>query len=87
MQACYWIRRRVRPTPPSRDRPVLAHLLLFLARLSFIFAGSSASLIIFVRSADTRFSVVGIAILLAAVFAQFCYARELEVLSGVLDQR
>jgi hypothetical protein len=39
MQASYWSRRRVRPAGLKR-RVLLAHLLMFTSRLSFVFAGS-----------------------------------------------
>ena len=87
MQLCYWIKRKTRPPIWQRRRIFLGHILLFFARLSFIFAGSLLSLVIFTRSEDTQFSVVGIALLLATTFAQFCYARELEILSQLLEGR
>jgi hypothetical protein len=87
MQACYWINRKTRPPLGQRRHIFLGHVVLFLARLSFIFAGSLLSIVTFTRSADTRFSVIGIALLLAVTFAQFCYARELEALSASLEGR
>src|SRR5215831_20329056 len=56
MQACYWIKRKARPPIGERRRIFLGHVLLFFSRLSFIFAGSLLSLVIFTRSADTKFS-------------------------------
>jgi len=87
MQACYWIKRTRRPPIGLRRRIFLGHVVLFFSRLSFIFAGSLLSLVIFTRSADTKFSLVGIALLLAVTFAQFCYARELETLSAGFEGR
>jgi hypothetical protein len=87
MQICYWVGRGLRPRAGPRRRPVPAHVLLFLSRLSFIFAGSVLSLVIFVRSSDTRFSFTGLALLLGVAFAQFCYSLELEALSRVFDDR
>jgi hypothetical protein len=60
MQASYWSRRRVRPAGLKR-RVLLAHLLMFTSRLSFVFAGSLLSLVVFVRSGDTKLSADGIA--------------------------
>src|SRR5215471_10464395 len=77
MQVSYWTKRRVRP--PIAGRSVfLGHILLFLSRLIFIFAGALLSLVLLTRSADTRTSPLGIAILVAVTFAQFCHLRELE---------
>ena len=86
MQVCYWSKRKVRIPLARRQNAFVAHVLLFLSRLSFIFAGAVLSLAIFTRSADTRFSPIGIAILVAATFAQFCYARELEALSRKFEE-
>jgi len=86
MQACYWTKRKIRPSLGRKRSVVLGHLLLFFARLSFIFAGAFLSLILFTRSADTRVSVVGIATVFATTFAQFCYVRELEALSRKFEE-
>jgi hypothetical protein len=86
MQACYWSMRQIRPPISRRRNAFLGHLLLFLSRLSFIFAGSVLSLALFTRSQDTTLSVAGIVLLLATTFAQFCYARELEALSRKFEE-
>ena len=81
MQIGYWIMRRIRPSIARRRSPFVAHLLLFLARLGFIFTGAFLSLMLLNRSADTSMSVPGVLVLLAVAFAQFCYVRELETLA------
>jgi hypothetical protein len=86
MQACYWTKRKIRLRLRHDDNPFLGHVLLFVSRLSFIFAVAAFSLMVFTRSMDTATSPVGIAVLLAATFAQFCYARELEVLGRRMDR-
>ena len=86
MQVCYWGNRNVRLRLGLKRNVFLGHILLYLARLSFIFAGAMLSLALFVRSADTRLSSIGIAILVATTFAQFCYARELEALARELEK-
>jgi hypothetical protein len=87
MQICYWTMRRIRPRIARRSNAFVAHLLLFLSRLSFIFAGALLSLMLFNRSADTRTSPFGIVMLLATAFAQFCYVRELEALSRKFEEQ
>jgi hypothetical protein len=86
MQACYWTKRKIRMRLRHDDNPFLGHVLLFVSRLSFIFAVAAFSLMMFTRSMDTATSPVGIAVLVAATFAQFCYARELEVLGRRMDR-
>ena len=40
LQAGYWISYRIRPTLPRLGNALLGHIILFLARLSFVFATS-----------------------------------------------
>src|SRR5262245_10836968 len=85
MQLSYWSKRSIRP-PVQRGHNVLGgHLLLFLARLSFIFAGANLSLLLFRRIMDTTVSAFGILVLFFASFAQFCYVRELEALARIVE--
>ena len=84
MQACYWTGRRIRPALRS-GRALDGHLLLFFSRLSFTFAGSLFSITFLMRTADTKVSAFGLGTLLAVVFAQYCYARELEALARSLE--
>ena len=76
MQACYWVRQSL-PAATGARRPVLGHLLLFLSRLTFVFAGSTFSVFL-VRAGDTRPTVAGLTVALAGLFAIFCYSFELE---------
>src|SRR5262249_57048656 len=86
MQACYWSKRKIRQRLRHKEHAFVGHLLLFVSRLSFIFAVPAFSLIVFTRSMDTATSPVGIVVLSAATFAQFCYGRELEVLGRRMDR-
>ena len=81
MQVCYWLKWRKRPTLGKIDHPLLGHLFLFSSRMSFIFAGSLLSLSLFRRVIDLREAFPGLLALLVGTFAQFCYARELEMLA------
>jgi hypothetical protein len=86
MQIGYWFKGRFRPTFAPMSHPLLAHLLLFFARLSFIFAAGLFSLSLFRRLTDLSESLPGVVVLLLATFAQFCYARELERLGQLVDR-
>jgi len=81
MQAACWTKRRFAPAVTLPRHDVLGHVVLFLARLSFVFAGSWFSVVFFVRSSDTKGSALGIAVLLASLFSVFCYVFELERLA------
>ena len=85
MQVSFWSKRSIRP-PVRRGHNILGgHLLLFLSRLSFIFAGANLSLLLFRRSVDTIVSPFGVLVLFFASFAQFCYVRELEALARIVE--
>jgi hypothetical protein len=77
MQACYWSRRTLPTSARHRHGVVLGHVLLFLSRLAFVFAGSTFALLV-VRVTDTRTSVQGAAAVLLALFSIFCYVLDLE---------
>jgi len=81
MQFCYWFKWSKRPPLGKLNHPLLGHLLLFASRLSFIFAGSTLSLALFRRKTDFLDVLPGIVVLFIGTFAQFCYARELEMLA------
>ena len=86
MQACYWIKQPLRPTFANVSHPLLAHLLMFFSRLSFIFAAGLFSLTLYRRLTDLRESLPGVGVLLLATFAQFCYARELDILGQRVEK-
>jgi hypothetical protein len=85
MQLSYWSKREMRPPVRSGHNRVGGHLLLFLSRLSFIFAGANLSLLLFRRAADTVLSPMGVLVLFFSSFAQFCYVRELEALARIVE--
>jgi hypothetical protein len=85
MQLSYWSKRSIRPPVRRGHNTLVGHLLLFLARLSFIFAGANLSLLLFRRIVDTTVSAFGVFVLFFASFAQFCYVRELEALARILE--
>lgn len=87
-QICYWTRLRLLPVPKSFRSLALGHLLAFAARLGAIAGGALAS-IYFLRHLPelvelgyglTQFWRSGL--LLAIVFALYCYTLELERLAA-----
>ncbi|WP_420101372.1 hypothetical protein [Bosea sp. (in: a-proteobacteria)] len=88
-QICYWRRWRSVPVPSCWRSPVLGHLLCFAARLGFIF-GSALFSVYFLRHAPkVDLSLAAIAwrggLLVAIVFALYCYTLELERLGLALQ--
>jgi hypothetical protein len=87
-QLCYWTRLYRLPVPQGFHSPVLGHLLAFAARLGAIVGGALAS-IYFLRHlpeltklADSFTMIWRSSLLLAIVFAIYCYTVELERLAA-----
>jgi hypothetical protein len=91
MQVAYWYRLQRVPIPFQSSKPILSHLLLFLARLSFIFGGSIFAVVFFRhlpeldQGTDLLLMVRRGLVLLGALFALFCVTLELERLGRSLE--
>ncbi len=90
-QACYWIRQHWVAVPSCRRSVVLGHLLTFTSRIGFVFGGALFSLY-FLRhmpaldlgAADLIWRGI---LVLAVLFALYCYTLELERLGNALQKR
>jgi len=85
IQAAYWLRVRLQPPLPWRAHVVIGHLAFFVARLSFIFASSTFTVIFFARFDQLSLPPHRIAMVLALLFSLFCYTLELERLARALQ--
>jgi hypothetical protein len=85
--AYWWATVRVFPSLSVRPNMLLGHAVLFLARLSFVFAGGLFATIIFVRFAEIEFSWWRALMLLGVLFSIFCFTLELERLGQMLMGR
>ncbi|MFC5423871.1 hypothetical protein ACFPOB_30580 [Bosea eneae] len=87
-QLCYWTRLYRLPVPHGFHSPVLGHLLAFAARLGAIVGGALASIYFLrhlpelTRLADSFTLTWRSSLLLAIVFAIYCYTVELERLAA-----
>lgn len=86
IQGAYWLRVRIRPPLPKRRLLFVGHLSSFAARLSFIFASSSFTVIFLVRFDDLHLTVARVGMLLALLFSMFCYSLELDRLAKALQE-
>jgi hypothetical protein len=78
IQIGYWL-RYLHQTLPALPRQVLiGHILMFLARLNFIFTGGVFSAVFFVRFDQVKFSVSGTGLLILILFSMFCVSLDLE---------
>ena len=87
IQVCYWLDQHWFATLRLRYIPVLGNVILFLARLNFIFAGATFSAVYLVRFKEVQMSPLGFVLLSAVLFSMFCYTLELERLGGALVKR
>ncbi|WP_413992754.1 hypothetical protein ACMDCR_12060 [Labrys okinawensis] len=83
-QACYWWRINNLAVPFATKSQPISHLIVFVGRLSFLFAGTLASLIFFrhmpalAPSNLTLSSALKLLLLFAVLFSWFCFSLELE---------
>jgi len=90
MQAAYWYRLLRISIPFQGSSVILNHLLLFLARLSFIFGGTLFSVVFFrhLPELDPGIDILLIArrglVLVGTLFALFCLTLELERLGHAI---
>ena len=87
MQVCYWLDQYWFATLRLGYNPLLGHLILFLSRLNFIFAGAVFSAVYLVRFNELDISFWGLLILSIVLFSIFCYTLELERIGRALVKR
>ena len=88
-QICYWYRLRNVPIPANYRNIALGHLLAFASRLGFIFGGALFSVYFLRHVPELALAPLDIAwrgaLLIAILFALYCYTLELERLGGALQ--
>jgi len=84
IQTGYWGRLRFHHELPRPGHILIAHAVLFLARLSFVFGAGTFSVIFFLRFGELHLSLLRLALLLTVLFSLFCYTLELERLGKAL---
>jgi hypothetical protein len=87
IQVCYWLDQYWFPTLRLGYNALLGHVILFLARLNFIFASAMFSAVYLVRFKELDISLWRFVILSIVLFSIFCYTLELEGLGRALLER
>jgi hypothetical protein len=87
IQVCYWLGQHWFVTLRLGHNSLPGHLILFLSRLNFIFAGAVFSAVCLVRFNELDISVWGFVFLFTVLFSIFCYTLELERLGRALVER
>jgi len=86
IQVGYWLRVRLRPPMPGSGHVLIAHLAAFVARLSFILASSTFTVVFFVRFEQLSLPPRRVFMMLALLFSMFCWTLELERLAKALHR-
>ena len=78
MQIAYWVSFYTRPPLPHFKDAVLGHVVLFLARMSFVLPTSVFGFVFVARKPEFDIPVFQYLVLLLGLFSLYCYVRELE---------
>ncbi len=84
MQSAYWYGRRLQPQIRFRRRVVLGHVLLCISEVSFFFVSALASVAMFDHWRRSQFVLWKLMLLASAIFAFFCYKRQLASVGDAL---
>ena len=87
IQAAYWLRHRMRPEPPRYAHALLAHIVLFLARMVFLLPTAVFSFLFLTKTLEVQIPYTKYAFIILALFSLFCYVRELEWLGTHMMSR
>ena len=84
MQSAYWYARRLQPQIRFRHRVVLGHVLLCVSEVSFFFVSALATVAMFDHWRRSQFVFWKLMLLASALFAFFCYKRQLASVGDAL---
>ncbi len=77
MQSAYWYARRLQPKVRFGHRVLLGHVLLCVSEVSFFFVSALATVAMFDHWRRSQFVLWKLMLLVSALFAFFCYKRQL----------
>jgi hypothetical protein len=84
IQVGYWMQYILQPALPHLASVVLGHIVLFLARLSFLLATSVFSFVFIAKKLESQLMAFELATIIVALFSLFCYMQELQRLGTAL---
>jgi cation transport ATPase len=85
IQSAFWLGRRLHPRLPQGRYLLTGQLVLFFARLCFVLATSTFSVVFVTRPHQLTLPPLRVVMLLAVLFSIFCYTQELERLGRSLQ--
>jgi hypothetical protein len=84
MQCAYWYARNLQPRIQFGHRVMLGHVLLCVSEVSFFFVSALATVAMFDHWRRSEFILWKLALLVSAIFAFFCYKRQLASVGDAL---
>ncbi len=84
MQSAYWYACRLQPQIRFHHRVVLGHVLLCVSEVSFFFVSALATVAMFDHWRRSQFVLWKLTLLASALFAFFCYKRQLASVGDAL---
>jgi hypothetical protein len=84
MQSAYWYARGLQPQIRFRHRVVLGHVLLCVSEVRFFFVSALATVAMFDHWRRSQFVLWKLMLLASALFAFFCYKRQLASVGDAL---
>lgn len=84
IQFSYWYRLRHNPPFEFPRQVFLAHCLLFVSRLSFVFASSLFAIVVYRHSDALHFTPAKYLLFIAVLFSVFCFSRHLEAIGNLM---
>lgn len=84
IQYTYWKRLRHDPPFDLPQQQLVAHLVLFASRLSFIFASAIFSFAVYRYSDVFELHLIRSILMMAVLFSVFCFTRHLEKIGNLM---
>lgn len=84
IQVGYWVRYYGKTPILHLDNAFVGHVVLFISRLSFLFATSAFGYIFITGNVDLEISWMRYLVFALGLFSLFCFVRELEKLGNAM---
>ena len=81
MQAGFWIRHRLQPPLPRFQNALVGYVILFLGRMSFLLPTAIFGFVFIVQRPEFDLPISRYLLIVAGLFACFCYTQEVERLA------
>jgi len=84
MQVGFWIRHRLQPPLPRFHNALVGYVILFAGRMSFLLPTAIFAFVFIVQRPEFHIPISRYLLIIAGLFASFCYTQEVERLAKSL---